>query len=153
MSEAAIVEDYDKSVSAKTPDRAIITATGGKLIPWAKGQSGNPGGRSRVFFEVQNAARELSLSALNKLGELIESPDERVAIIAANSVLDRAFGKPKEQKTEDNQSPRPDLSSLAPHELAALRIAMAALAREASKAQDVVPPAHSASEQGQAKLD
>lgn len=93
---------------------------------------------------MQTLAREKSVHALARLAEMMDSDDERVATVACNSVLDRAFGKPKEQKTEDSQAPRPDLSQLAPHELAALRVAMAALARASTQALDVVQPATAA---------
>lgn len=111
---------------------------------WSPGQSGNPTGRSKRFYEVQVAAREASPQALQKLVELMDSADERVAIVAANSVLDRAFGKPKEQKDDSNQQVKPDLSALSPQELAAFRAVMAKLAGQAdlgkdqqAKAQDV----------------
>jgi hypothetical protein len=40
-------------------------------------------------------ARNLSLRAVQRLGELMESEDDRVVAVACNSILDRAFGKPK----------------------------------------------------------
>lgn len=52
---------------------------------------------------------------------MMKSDDERVAIIACNSILDRAFGKPKEQKTEDSEALRPNLAMLTPADLASLR--------------------------------
>jgi hypothetical protein len=123
----------------------LIPSNGGWLKPFQPGQTGNPSGRSKRFYEVQVAAREASPQALQKLVELMASDDERVAIIAANSVLDRAFGKPKEQKTDDNQQVRPNLSALAPDMLAQLRSIMSVLAGQAdaapsaeAKAQDVV---------------
>lgn len=118
---------------------------GGALRSWAPGQAGNPQGRSKRFHEVQQLARESAPAALTKLVALMGSPDERVAIIAANSVLDRAFGKPKEQKADDSQQVRPNLSALPPDMLAQLRSIMSVLAGQAegapaseAKAQDVV---------------
>ena len=122
---------------------------GGALRNWALGQAGNPTGRSKRFHEVQQAAREASPEALKTLVELMQSKDERVAIIAANSVLDRAFGKPKEQKTDENQPLRPNLSALPPDMLSQLRAIMSKLVEtdtgsaqsapiSASQAQDVV---------------
>jgi hypothetical protein len=62
---------------------------------WRPGQSGNPGGHSGLYGEAVKLARGLSLRAVQRLGELMESEDERVSVVACNSLLDRAFGKPK----------------------------------------------------------
>jgi hypothetical protein len=62
---------------------------------WRPGQSGNPGGHSGLYGEAVKLARGLSLRAVQRLGELMESEDERVSVVACNALLDRAFGKPK----------------------------------------------------------
>ena len=62
---------------------------------WRPGQSGNPVGHSGLYGEAVKLARCLSLRAVQRLGKPMESEDERVAVAAANSLLDRAFGKPK----------------------------------------------------------
>jgi hypothetical protein len=62
---------------------------------WRPGQSGNPGGHSGLYGEAVKLARGLSVRAVQRLGELMESEDERVLVVACNSLLDRAFGKPK----------------------------------------------------------
>lgn len=127
----------DGALVREEPQRSIITATGGRLHPFVPGKSGNPTGRSRRFHEVQLAAREASPEAIAALVELVNSDDERVRIIAANSILDRAFGKPKEQKDDSNQALKPNLSALSSVELATLRGILARMAG-ASEAQDVV---------------
>ncbi len=45
---------------------------------------------------------------MERLSELVESEDERVAAVACNSILDRAFGKPEVRRTEptDNSAER-----------------------------------------------
>lgn len=129
-SAAAPVEATGEGLTTTVP------ATPGRhvLLPrWKPGESGNPGGRSKRFFEVQSLAREGSPKSMLRLLQLVESDDERVAIIASNSVLDRAFGKPKEQKTDENQQVKPDLSALDPADLAQLRLLMAKLALAASQ--------------------
>ncbi len=63
---------------------------------WLAGVSPNPGGRRVTEREVVLLARSAGVKATRRLIELINSPDERVAIIAANSVLDRAYGKARE---------------------------------------------------------
>lgn len=74
-------------------------------MPFVKGQSGNPGGRPKAEREVVDLAREASPRAIGRLVELIENRDPRVAIAAANSVLDRAFGKPTQPLANDPDSP------------------------------------------------
>src|SRR6185437_14081531 len=64
--------------------------------PFQKGTSGNPGGRPRVIGDVQELARERSPEAINTLAAIMDDtkapPAARVA--AANSLLDRGYGKP-----------------------------------------------------------
>lgn len=98
------------------------------LIKWAPGQSGNPAGRSKRFHEVTAAAQEKSLQAIDKLAQLMNCGDERVELMAASALLDRAFGKPKEVKADDSAASKPDLSRLTPEELSALRRVMVRLA-------------------------
>jgi hypothetical protein len=67
---------------------------------WKPGQSGNPSGHTAEYGEVVALAKALSVRAIERLGELMESTDERVAAVAANAILDRAFGKPQPQRHE-----------------------------------------------------
>jgi hypothetical protein len=43
----------------------------------------------------QDKARQASPYAIQRLIQLMDSEDERVAAVACNAILDRAFGKPK----------------------------------------------------------
>lgn len=61
--------------------------------PFQPGQSGNPGGRPKVIESIRDAARNLGDKALGVLAGALESDDERARIVAANSLLDRGFGK------------------------------------------------------------
>jgi hypothetical protein len=63
---------------------------------WKPGQSGNPSGQAAEYGEVVRLARSLTMRAIERLGELMESEDERVVAVACNAILDRAFGKPRE---------------------------------------------------------
>jgi hypothetical protein len=74
-------------------------------MPWEKGKSGNPGGRPKAEREVVELAREASPRAIGRLIELIENTEPRTAIAAANSVLDRAFGKPTQPLAADPENP------------------------------------------------
>jgi hypothetical protein len=73
------------------------------------GQSGNPGGRTPLFGECQAMAREASPEAMRRLIELIDSGDERVALMAADKVLERAWGKPRVM--DEDQSPFKNMTS------------------------------------------
>ncbi len=65
-----------------------------------KGTSGNPGGRPCVSNMVREFAQSKAPRAFERLVELVESKDQRVAMAASNAVLDRAYGKPaSEQRT------------------------------------------------------
>lgn len=63
------------------------------LRPWKPGVSGNPRGRPKVAEEVRTLARAHGQRALERLVELIDDPDPRVAFMASREVLDRAYGK------------------------------------------------------------
>jgi hypothetical protein len=63
---------------------------------WQKGQSGNPAGHTGLYGEAVSLARQAAPTAVRRLIELMASEDERVASVAANAILDRAFGKPRD---------------------------------------------------------
>jgi len=81
-------------------------------MPFKKGQSGNPQGRrikSAGAREVEAAARLHGLASIERLVALAASDDERISLAANNSILDRAYGKPKQAiigGTEDDNPVR-----------------------------------------------
>lgn len=109
------------------------------LIPWKPGQSGNPGGRPALYSEVLAMAREFAPKAISRLIELIQSPDDRVALMAADKLLERAYGKPKEIQDDKSSAP-PDLGALDAADLAELR-RIAGKMRTPNVAQDTTPSA------------
>ena len=85
---------------------------------WAPGESGNPGGRGGLYHEVQRLAREASPSAVQRLIELAQldrvdeegkllpltsDADHRVVMMASSTLIERGFGKPR-----DDYDPRAD---------------------------------------------
>lgn len=75
---------------------------------------------------------------MKKLINLMNSCDDRVAIMAADKVLERAYGKAKEQPTKDS-APKIDLSKCPPEALALIKQALAMMAGTVP-AQTVIPP-------------
>jgi hypothetical protein len=70
------------------------------LLPnrFPKGKSGNPKGRPRRVIDALRTAEEASERAMKVLVKLLaEDQPPQVRIAAANAILDRAVGKPKQQ--------------------------------------------------------
>lgn len=79
-------------------------------MPFIKGQSGNPIGRSKVNEAHREKCRRLEREAIDTLrdalkatklnGEaMVESADWKARIEAAKVLLDRGFGKPAQEVT------------------------------------------------------
>jgi len=85
---------------------ALVPAHGnGTLRPFQPGQSGNPSGKGGLFHEAQRICREASPAAARRMVELMNSADERLALMAADKVLERAWGKPKEMPDKPPEDP------------------------------------------------
>jgi hypothetical protein len=84
---------------------AIVPGHGrGVLRPFQPGQSGNPTGRSGPYLETQRLARDAAPEVTRRLIEIaLTDPDTRVAIVAGNSVLYRAFGKPRDYDPKEER--------------------------------------------------
>ena len=67
------------------------------MAKFKKGQSGNPGGRPKEAIHFAELAKEHSEAALNVLINALESNNEKNRIMAANLILDRAYGKPSQE--------------------------------------------------------
>jgi hypothetical protein len=64
---------------------------------FAKGKSGNPGGRPKAatLDEIRSIARRAAPAMVQKLIDIAKtSESDRAAAAAATAVLDRAYGKP-----------------------------------------------------------
>jgi hypothetical protein len=60
---------------------------------WLPGRSANPGGRPGVPEGIKATLRELSPRAVERLGELLDSEDERIQLEATKAILDRHLGR------------------------------------------------------------
>jgi hypothetical protein len=71
--------------------------------PFPKGMSGNAGGRPKAAHSIQELARKHTIEALDVLVQIMLNekapPNARVA--AANTLLDRAYGKAPTFSTTD----------------------------------------------------
>src|ERR1700719_4129918 len=102
------------------------------LVPYKKGQTGNPGGKTKQFAQCQRLCREASPDAARRLIELMQSEDERVALMAADKVFARAWGRPKEHdpdKEAPKKAPPFDPSLYTTEELRQMQAAMLIMAR------------------------
>ena len=76
-------------------------------MAFAKGQSGNPGGRPKVDAEIRELARQHCVSAIERLVLAMANEDDRIAITAASALLDRGIGKPAQAVTVSGDSDNP----------------------------------------------
>lgn len=66
-----------------------------------KGQSGNPTGRRKTVDHIRKLAEQQSEKALNKIVELMDSSDERVAYMAATKIVEIAGITPKQLENDN----------------------------------------------------
>ena len=62
------------------------------------GSCPNPGGRPKAEAKVVEAARAAGERCVEVLTDLLDDQDKRVRIEAAKALLDRGFGKPRQEQ-------------------------------------------------------
>ena len=60
------------------------------------GHSGNPGGRPKIERQIVELCRGSAAEAIETLLSVMRAGKPAEALAAANAILDRAFGKPKQ---------------------------------------------------------
>jgi hypothetical protein len=64
------------------------------LGKWAKGESGNPGGRRKVLAGLRELARQHAPAVIKELARLATKAESEVVRVAAiRELLDRGYGK------------------------------------------------------------
>ncbi len=85
----------------------------GRLLP---GYTGNAGGRPAVAGEVKKLARQYTDRAISTLAKIMDDEDAPRAsrVLAANSLLDRGYGRPVQQLEVGRPG---DFSDMQEHEI------------------------------------
>ena len=75
--------------SARVPEGFRRPSHGRGLLkqPWVKGQSGFRDGKPSRYVETVALARSHSIEAVQTLAQRLHDPDGRIAVVAANSLL------------------------------------------------------------------
>ncbi len=82
---------------------------------FAKGVSGNPGGRPPIPEDVKAMLKNLVPDAVKALSEAVNGDDPRLRVAAAQTILDRVYGKAHVSasiETNELSTPQAHLSAL-----------------------------------------
>ncbi len=82
-------------------------------MPFVKGKSGNPGGRSKAHdgpYNLPALARTYTAQALKRIGQILDDETAPPAVVlrAAEVIFDRGWGKPAQTvavEVTDNRTP------------------------------------------------
>lgn len=66
-------------------------------MPWEKGQSGNPDGRTKKAMHIMRQMEGLTFKAVRAYETALDEGSVSEKLAAANAVMDRVMGKPKSQ--------------------------------------------------------
>ena len=71
---------------------------------WKPGQSGNPNGRPKPDVDIAALARVHGPRCVKVVVDLLSSEDEKMRLSAAIALLDRGFGRPKQEMDINSNS-------------------------------------------------
>lgn len=74
-------------------------------MTFIKGQSGNPGGRPKESNEAKELAKKYGPEAFKRLVYWMKSDEARASISAAQTIIERAYGKVPQAIVGDQSSP------------------------------------------------
>jgi hypothetical protein len=107
--------------SAASRARRIRGRNGGFLTPFRPGEGQRVGyQKPAALVQTLALARAAAPDAMQTLIRCLNDPDSRTSVVAANSILERVFGKPREQPPEERHEASIDLSALSGSELGIL---------------------------------
>ena len=95
-----------------------------------RGRSGNPGGRPKLPADIREAFKAKAPEALEVLTRCLQSGDDRIAMMAAQAILDRGYGKPTQSIDARGGWPRFATSSNCPRSLQRRRNGWKSIRRE-----------------------
>jgi hypothetical protein len=78
----------DGSLPATPKQRGGVTGRG-----WLPGRSGNPRGRAHAPIDIAALAREHGPKCIEVVAQLLTDKDKRLRLAAAQTLLDRGFGR------------------------------------------------------------
>lgn len=111
---------------------------GGAIRPFPPGNGGGTSWKA-VRKQVLASLGEMTPDAVTRLKELMNSEDDRVAVVATTQILDRTLGKPGElPQVVPDATAAINVDRLTPAEQSELAAALATVRRLAEKAQGVV---------------
>ena len=70
-----------------------------------RGRSGNPGGRPKLPADIREAFKAKVPQALEVLTRCLQSDDDRIAMMAAQAILDRGYGRPSAERSRSASIP------------------------------------------------
>ena len=71
---------------------------------WEPGRSGNPSGRAKTEIDIAAMARVHGPRCIKVVVDLLSSEDEKMRLSAAIALLDRGFGRPKQEMDINSNS-------------------------------------------------
>jgi len=116
---ANLITSRRDTTKSAIPRARVPGRNGGTLTPFRKGEGQVPGFNKPAYLkESLHLARRASPEAVRTLIKHLGHEDGRIAVVAAERLLERAWGRPREMRPEEQQEKAAiDLSQLTNAEL------------------------------------
>lgn len=89
----SLTDTRDESLANRATPQFVQA---GEPYRFKPGQSGNPNGRPRKIEKATDTAVDSLQKAIERAASLVDNEDPRIALAAAQLIIDRAMGKPKQ---------------------------------------------------------